>query len=117
MRVWQVILCLAVCFLISYALLRGDKELNVEPTIERTNIDSLKSILVWLQKDNDSLVSEIAKTEKGKIIIKKEYYEKNNNLKYISADSNIKLFGQWNGQLQDSSYQERYFRLGSDTAH
>jgi hypothetical protein len=114
MRVWQVILCLVVCFLISYALLRRGK---VEPTIERTNIDSLKSLIVGLQKNNDSLVSEIAKTEKGKTIIKKEYYEKDNSLKYINADSNIKLFREWNGQLQNSGYQERYFRLGSDTVH
>jgi hypothetical protein len=117
MRVWQVILCLVVCFLISYALLRGGKETKSEPTVERTNIDSLKSILVKLQKDNDSLVLEIAKIEKGKIIIKKEYYEKDNSLKYINADSNIKLFRKWNGQLQNNSYQERYFRLGSDTVH
>lgn len=117
MRVWQVILCLVVCFLISYALLRKGDEPKAEPTIERTNVDSLKGLIVGLEKNNDSLVSEIAKTEKGKTIIKKEYYEKDNSLKYINADSNIKLFREWNGQLQDSDYQERYFRLGSDTVH
>lgn len=116
MRVWQFILCLIVCFLISYFLLRS-KEKQSETIVERTNVDSLKNALIDLQKDYDSLESARIQTQKGSQIIKTRYHEKDNSLKYISADSNIKLFGQWNGQLQDSSYQERYFSLGSDTVY
>lgn len=117
MRVWQFILCLIVCFLISYVLLRNKEQQAQTPTIERTNVDSLKNILVNLQKENDSLVLAISQTKKGIEKVKIKYYEKNNNLKYINADSSIWLFREWNRQLQDSGYQERYFRLGSDTIH
>ena len=114
MRVWQFILCLIVCFLISYILI-GSKEKQPETVVERTNVDSLKNALVDLQKDYDSLQSARIQTQKGAEIIKIRYHEKDNSLKYISADSSLKLFGQWNGQLQDSSYQKRYFRINSDT--
>ena len=120
MKVWQIILLIILGFGAAYLFNQYSKE-EVKDTVpvkvEATNIDSLKKEILQLKKSIDSLVTEIQTTFINTKKAKKQYYEKDNSLKYINADSNISLFTEWNRQLQESNYRERYFSLGADTIY
>lgn len=115
MKVWQIILTIVATICICLFLNKKEKVV-LEPFV-KNNSDSLYKIIDSLKTVEDSLILEIKtlKQNTKKVIIK--YYEKDNNIRNLNADSNIKLFAKWNRQLQDSNYKARYFRISTDTIY
>ena len=77
----------------------------------RTTIDSLQGIqekrqdtIVQLQNYIDSIKTKEYDT------VYLPIYRKANSVKYLNADSTVRLFNELQRQLQDSNYRERYLR-------
>jgi len=119
MKVWHIIL-IAVLFSCFTMLItkhyKKDKEPIEKPFIKNDS-DSLYKVIDSLVAIKDSLVTEIQTLEKNKKKVIIRYYEKDNNIRNLNADSSISLFAEWNRQLQDSTYQKRYFWISADTIY
>jgi len=119
MKVWKLIVIITLFLPIIVVLINYfDEDKKPKPIpFERNNSDSLYKVIDSLKSKEDSLVTEIKTLEKNKQKVIIKYYEKDNNIRTFNADRSIRLFGEWNRQLQDSSYQTRYFRISTDTVH
>jgi beta-lactamase class D len=119
MKVWHIILIavLLSCFtMLIIKHYKNDKELIVKPFVKNDS-DSLYKVIDSLVAIKDSLITEIQTLEKNKKKVIIKYHEKDNNIRNLNADSSISLFAKWNRQLQDSTYQKRYFWISADTIY
>lgn len=115
MKVWQIILIIAVGVIVLF-FFNKKKEPKSIPFVKNTS-DSLYRVIDSLVSLKDSLETEIQTLAKNKQKAIKEYYEKDNNIRTLNATLSISLFTEWNRQLQDSGYSQRYFRISSDTVY
>ena len=119
MKVWHIIVIIVLILIGVLVYFDNQKETNPKqiPVFTETNSDSLYNIIDSLKAANNILEVQ---AQSVKLFTKKktkEYYEKDNYIISLYADSTIKLFADWNRQLQDSNYRERYFCLSTDTIH
>jgi uncharacterized protein YlxW (UPF0749 family) len=115
MRIWVLSVILILLLIAINVYNRKD---DTQPIVfVRNNSDSLYKVIDSLKQSESMLLSEITELNKNKEKIRIIYREKDNNICNLSANNSIILFGEWNRQLQDSSYQARYFRISSDTIY
>ena len=115
MKIPAWLLALMVIAAIAVSKYNCNKPEPVPDNVDSVNYDSVYRENDRLQATVDSL-TKVTNHRDTVIIHQKNEARKNFNSAYrLSADSSIRLFIQWTGQFEDSTYRARYLRFGTDT--
>lgn len=110
---WFIVTVLAFAAFVWYRSQKPEPPAPINPM--NGYYDSMSVIADRLQRSNDSLT--LVTQKRDTFIDKQIIYvkEKATSAYSLGADSSLRLFLQWTRQFGDSSFRERYFRLGSDS--